>query len=554
MLVLGLCDGHDSGACLVEDGRILAAVSSERLTRRKRQPGFPGEAMRWCLERRGVTPRSLDCVAVAERAGRAAHRAFDRRYRRTDPNLPLLRPGNLASMVLQNLLARSRLTAPLDAAASRRLLSYSLAREGVAARPRLVDHHLAHAVSAARGSGLDDALVLTMDAFGDGWSGGAWLWRGGRLSTLRRFAFPHSPALLYGLATALLGFCEGDEGKVAGMAATGNAAATQPLFATLFSVEGGMIRLRRPLDLLRLGGALSGHAPADIAAGVQAAVEEVVCALVAHWARETGAANLCLAGGLFANVRLNQRAARAAALDDLYVFPHMGDGGLCAGAALAVAPDAPADGTAAMFVGPPAGPLPADAISAADTRTTPLDDDAIEAVARVLARGGTVGIAAGAMEFGPRALGNRSILMPADDPHLARRMNAALGRPDVMPLAPVVREGDLARVTGDPPWSALRFMTVTVDALPGVADRFPVAVHADGTMRLQVATPDDAPLLHAILSRYNKHLDPAMLINTSFNRHTEPIIGSAQRALELYQELGLDALVLDGQALFRSAS
>ncbi len=551
MLVLGLCDGHDSGACLVEDGRILAGVSSERLTRRKRQPGFPAEAIRWCFEHRGISPLAPDCVAVAERAGRAVHRALDRRYRQSDPNLPLIRSGNLASMVIQNFLAQSRLTATLDAAISRRILSASLARVGVTSPPRLVDHHLSHAASAARSSNLDDALVLTMDAFGDGLSGGAWLWRAGRLTALCSFPFPHSPALLYGLVTAHMGFSEGDEGKVAGMAATGSAAATLPIFQDLFSCDGGVIRLRRPLTLARLGRALRSHPPADVAAGVQAVVEDLVGGVASYWARQTSAANLCLAGGLFANVRLNQRAARAAACDDLYVFPHMGDGGLCVGAALAAEPDQSSAGIADMFVGPGAGPLPAGALTAAGSRATPLDSAAIQAVSGVLARGGAVGLASGPMEFGPRALGNRSILMPADNPGLARRMNAALGRPEVMPLAPVVRDGDLARVTDNALWSALRFMTVTVDALPGVAHRFPVAVHTDGTMRLQVATPDETPLLHSILTHYNEHVDPAMLINTSFNRHTEPIVGTARRAFELFQQLPLDALVLETEVIIR---
>lgn len=554
MLTLGLCDGHDSGACLVEDGRILAAVSSERLTRRKRQPGFPEEALLWCMERRGISPGALDQVAVAERAGRAAHRALDRLYRRTEANLPMSRPGNLLSMTLQNLMARGRLTARLDAAASRRILAAALARMGIKARLRLVDHHLAHAASAARCSGLDDALVLTMDAFGDGCSGGAWRWRGGRLNELTRFAFPHSPALLYGLVTSHLGFSEGDEGKVAGMAAAGDAAGTRPLFDALFRVEAGDIRLRRLAGLARLGPALKGFPPADVAAGVQASVEGLVSAVAAHWASQTGTANLCLAGGLFANVRLNQRAAQAAACRELYIFPHMGDGGLCVGAALAAAPAAPSCRPASMFLGPEPEPDPVGALLAHRRRRLLPDEDTVRAVASVLAQGGMVGVAAGPLEFGPRALGNRSILLPADNPELARRLNAALGRPEVMPLAPVVRRRDLARVTGDPHWSALEHMTVTVDALPGVARRFPVAVHSDGTMRLQAATVQETPLLHAILSRYGDHVDPAVLINTSLNLHTEPIVCSARRAVELYQQLGLDALVLDGQAMFRRAA
>ena len=554
MLALGLCDGHDAGACLVQDGRLVAAVSSERLTRTKRQPGFPAEAIRWCLKRHGVHAGDLDRVAVAERSGRSAHRSLNRFYRRADPNQRFTRPSNLLSMTAQNLLAAGRVTAPLDAALSLRILTRSLAREGITSRPRLVDHHLAHALTAARGSGvIDDALVLTMDAFGDGCSGGVWRWRGGQLSELRRFLFPHSPALLYGLVTAHLGLREGDEGKVAGMAAGGDADATRSLFEAHLSACDGEVRLLRPLRLARLGRALRGYSAADVAAGLQATVEDRVGAVAAFWARQTGAKVLCLAGGLFANVRLNQRTARAARCQDLYVFPHMGDGGLCVGAALAMEPDARGAARNRMFLGPRPGPLPEDLRAATRARIAPLDEDALDAVAKVLARGGMVGVAAGPLEFGPRALGNRSILLPANDPRLARRLNAALGRAEVMPLAPVVRDSDLPLVTADPPWSALEEMTATVDAAPGLARRFPVAVHTDGTMRLQLATRQGTPLLHRILTSYSHHADLALLINTSLNLHSEPIVRTARRAVELYRQLPLDALVLDDQVLLRSA-
>jgi carbamoyltransferase len=217
-------------------------------------------------------------------------------------------------------------------------------------------------------------------------------------------------------------------------------------------------------------------------------------------------------------------------------------------------PDAPTAAPTRMFLGPRPGPLPEDLRSETRARIAPLDEDALDDVAKVLARGGMVGVASGPLEFGPRALGNRSILMPANDPRLARRLNAALGRPEVMPLAPVVRQDDLPLVTADPPWSALEEMTATVDAVRGLARRFPVAVHADGTMRLQLATRQGTPLLHRILTRYSAHADLALLINTSLNLHTEPIVRTARRAVELYRQLPLDALVLDDQVLLRRAA
>jgi len=549
--VLGICDGHDSGACIVDRGRLLAAVSSERLSGRKRQPGFPGQAIDWCLQHSGTPVRGVDGVAVAEIAGRGIHRLLDRQYRRTDPNLPMQRRGNMASMIWQNLVARGRWSATTEAALSQRVLGWQLRRLGITAPLQLVDHHLCHAAGAAWASGFDEALVVTLDAFGDGYSGGVWLWQGGRLTGQQRIPFPHSPALVYGLVTSHLGFGEGDEGKVSGLAARGDPGPTAQRLARLFTVSGEAWRLRRFPTARWLSRALQGRRAEDIAAGVQQCTEDLLCPAVAGWMRRSSARRLCLSGGLFANVRLNQQVARAADCEDLYVFPHMGDGGLCAGAAWAAAEERNQPGEGASML---LGPLPRGrASSGQDLRIRPLDRSALGELARLLARGQAVGVMRGPMEFGPRALGNRSILFRADRPDLARRLGEALGRPDMMPFAPVLRQQDLPAFSGDQPLSALDHMTVTITARPDVAERHPVAVHADGSMRAQVVSEDQAPLLHRLLTCCEEHSQgPPLLINTSFNAHTEPIINSAGRALELFRRLPLDALVLGDEVLIRS--
>lgn len=548
--VLGICDGHDSGACIVDRGRLVAAVSSERLSGRKRQPGFPGQAIAWCLQHTGGDGRGVEQVAVAEIAGRGVHRLLDRHYRRTDPNLPMQRRSNMASMIWQNLVARGRCGPSAEAGLSRRVLGRRLGRMGITAPLRLVDHHLCHALGAARASGFDEALVVTMDAFGDGCSGGVWLWQGGRLKGQQRILFPHSPALIYGLVTSHLGFSEGDEGKVSGLAARGDPGPTAEKLARLFSVSGEGWRLRRFPTARWLCRALAGRRPEDIAAGVQRCTEDLLCPAMARWMRHSSARRLCLSGGLFANVRLNQQVARAADCEDFFVFPHMGDGGLCVGAAWTAAGGPQKKGQGASML---LGPQPRGRASfGQDLRTRPLNRHTLGALARSLARGHAVGVVRGPMEFGPRALGNRSILFRADRPDLARRLGEALGRPAVMPFAPVMRQQDLAAFSGDRRFSALDHMTVTITARPGVAEQHPVAVHADGSMRAQVVDPEHAPLLHRLLTCCEEHCEgPPLLINTSFNAHTEPIINSNQRALELFQRLPLHALVLGDEVLTR---
>ena len=553
MHVMGICDGHDAGACLMRDGRVLAAVSEERLSRRKRQPGFPGRAVRSCLEMAGVRPARVDRVAVAERTGRAPYRLLDGIYAATDPNQPMHRLANRISMALQNRLAVDRDLARLDAAVSRRSLSRRLAALGIEAPLAFVDHHLAHALAAARGSGFPEALVVTQDAYGDGRSGVVARWQEGGLEELCGVPYPNSPALLYGLVTSYLGYAEGEEGQVAGLAAHGNPERTRERFRHRLVHDGGRLLLDRLPSRRTVRGWLRSCTPADVAAGLQAVVEEVMGAFVGHWVERTRSERLCLAGGLFANVRLNQVVAEAASARDLYVFPHMGDGGLCVGAAWAHAWEGPAGERMPVFVGPDAGSVAGREESGEGIHAGPLGDAGLETVASRLAAGEPVGLFTGRMEFGPRALGNRSILLSAREPDLAGRIGRALDRPGTMPFAPVARACDLDRFTRSPAWSALREMTVTVDALPGVAERFPTAVHVDGTMRLQTAVAEAHPVLHGILCAYARHEDPPLLINTSFNRHGEPIVDEAGRAFELFRTLPLGALVAGDRIFFGPA-
>jgi len=552
MLVLGICDGHDAGACLLADGALLAAVSEERLSRYKRQAGFPRLAIETCLRIIGVAPDKIESVAVAERTGRAVHRLLDRWYRRTDPNLSMHRRGNLLSMGWQNRIARWPVFSDTDAFFSTKILKSRLFDMNIAAPITLVDHHLTHAVSAARGSGFSEALVVTMDAFGDGCSGTFMRWQNGRLSPLQRIDYPHSPALLYGMVTSYLGYKEGEEGQVAGLAAKGDPESTSPLFDDFFTLTDEGPRLQKHLSLSTLRRYLNGYRPEDVAAGLQKSIERLLVELVRRWVKPDEPTNLCLAGGLFANVRLNQVVAESCRCADLYVFPHMGDGGLCVGAAWTQDENIVADSPMEVFLGPDAGELTESELSAGNVTVDPINDAAMTKTTELLDKGGVVGIARGRMEFGPRALGNRSLLFSAQKPSLAKKLGQALARPEVMPFAPVVREEDLPKVAATPAWTCFRHMTATADALRETAKRFPVAVHTDGSMRIQVVRKTDASLLYAILTAYQKHVDPPLLINTSFNLHTEPIVSGVNRAWELFRQLSLDALLTANHLLVRN--
>jgi len=538
--VLGICDGHDSGAAISVDGKIVAAISEERLTRQKRQPGFPFLSIQNCLELSDVKLDEIDKVVVSEQTGRAFFRLLNGLYSRTNPNQPLTRGANLFFMGAQNFISHTPFLAKIDRSLSQFILKRRLAKIGVTAPLTLIDHHLAHAISAAKCSGFDSGLTITTDAFGDGICATVYDYRQGELKLLSGTKFPHSPALLYGLVTALVGFNEGDEGKVFGLAATGSSEKTAPIFQKLFEYENGEVRARKYPYLTDLKKNLAGFSKPDIAAGLQHCVEELTANSISYWQSKTGHKNICLAGGLFANVRLNQAIIDRCNPDGFFVFPHMGDGGLCVGAALGVEKLTGPAQPFAPFTGPGQGradSLPKNAQSFA------LDTKRIKQAARIIYDGGFVAVASGKMEFGPRALGARSILFSPRDPKTADRLSEKLHRPKIMPFAPVVRDCDFDNVAKGRAHLAFDYMTTTAQANPGIADKFPTAVHADGSMRVQVCKVKQTPAVYDILTAYSKLCAPALLINTSLNLHTEPIVADCKRAVEIFDELKFDALI-----------
>jgi carbamoyltransferase len=538
MRILGITDGHDAGACLLENGRIVAAVSEERLSGVKRQPGFPARSIAFCLRASGLTPLKINRIAAAGKYGRAIHRILDGPYSKTNPNLPMSRPGNRLSSRWQNLFSGGYASG-LDERVSKKALEVRFRSLGFDARVTLIDHHLAHALTAARGSGFADALVVTIDAFGDAVSASVYDFREGALSPVARIPYPFSPALLYGQVTSLLGFSEGDEGKVSGMAATGDPDKTIDRFKALYAFN-GKYGIGRAPKLRALERAFAGSTAEDIAAGLQRWIETGVSDFIVEYARRHSPKRLCLAGGLFANVKLNQAVAESIGAEDLYVFPHMGDGGLCVGAAFALT-DTVAPHLFNPLMGPIPGEVPQELLSDSRIETGEFNPDA---VAKDLLSGKAVGLVHGPLEFGPRALGGRSLLFSPRFPELAEQIGNALDRPEVMPFAPVIRAEDFSKFSDTTQWSAFRHMTVTAIAKPGIADTYPVAVHVDGTMRVQTVDRDQAPLLYAILSAMAAHSDPPMLINTSLNRHGEPIVAGAERAVELFLETLLSGLIL----------
>ncbi|MFM2245522.1 MAG: hypothetical protein RL071_1596 [Pseudomonadota bacterium] len=558
MIVLGIADNHDSGAALLVDGQLVAAVNQERIDRQKGSAAFPWGAIDAALELGGVPAREVDRVVVgtgftpsaALRALPGLHHAARARGQFTE--------ALHAYIVYQSVLRKTGMfTLELD-------LSERLLRQRLRQRPfdqaqlELMDHHRAHAEGAYRTQPHDHCLVLTVDAMGDGTTATASVGKDGQLDLVWRQSGLASVNTFYSRITELLGFIAGrHEGKVTGLAAL---AAPPPAlvrhFARRVSFVGpgfsrdSALRPDRPTD--PFWAVVRQHSREEVAAAAQRVLEDAVLGFVRYWALRTGLRRVALAGGVFANVRLNQRISALDVLDSVWVIPHMGDGGLALGAALGSVDAAPR-ALPHAFWGP--GYSERDLYKAlkrgeiepvdAAARTAPSGAAGdVEQVAALLSNGGVVGRFAGRMEWGPRALGHRSVLALGRDLGVTARLNAMLQRSEFMPFAPIVRAeaagrwfSGLDRV-GDCP----RFMTTCLDATPAFKAACPAAVHVDGTARPQVLRAADDPPLHQLLTRVGALTGAAVLINTSFNMHEEPIVCSPSEAVRAHQAAGLDGL------------
>jgi carbamoyltransferase len=531
---------HDTAVALVDrSGKLVRAVALERISRVKQDGRWPREILR------SIPASKLKYVAVA----------VAERY---------APPERDASRFLVE-----ELTKPARFDRSHQPEFYS-ALSALEKEIVFVPHHLSHASSAFWASGYDEALAIVYDGgmSNEHWFGG--VWRGSRrdgLSAIDLFSAARyaNVAQLYAAVTGVLGFEPlRHEGKLTGLAAFGkvNDACLDVLRAWLVEPENHheLTYWRSPhgqaqtpklcVDARvrdRLRACLGDASAADVAASLQHLVEEHVVALVGSvLATHPGVKRLCLSGGLFANVKINQRVSELG-VDELFVFPAMADDGVSVGAAWQAlfdrekVPGAPIDH---VFLGPN---LYAErqGLQAEGVRFSEPENLA-KLVAERLARGEVGAIVRGRSEFGPRALCNRSILASAERKEVNDSLNKRLRRTEFMPFAPVVREEDADRYFTLPACArkAAEYMTITAPCLPVAIQQAPAVVHVDETARPQVASRERHGFAHEVLSEYERLTGCGLLVNTSFNIHEEPIVASVEDALRGFFEAGLDFLVL----------
>lgn len=531
---------HDSGAALVSDGRILAAVNEERITRRKNEGRWPVASIDRVLEIAGVRASEVGAVAMA--------------------GLEPIPRGLTMARELASLWRSTGILLPnrwLYAA----LTAKKIVRTGPRgfASPRFIGHHDAHAASAYFTSPWDRCAVVTLDGIGDSAHCGAvYRAEGGRLTRLRTFSGYASPGILYSYVTKAFGFRPArHEGKITGLAGRGNPEILLPEFRKRLRYEDR----RLVSDFIpRLFGArvdaewattwidelLDRYSREDIAAALQALTEELAAAIARDALEDTGCPNIALAGGVFANVRVNQVVRQVAAErgGNCWIHPNMGDGGLGAGAALAVAGNR--SPLADAYLGDEAGSMPDGALEERGLvvrRPADLGD----AVAGAVTSGLIVGRCAGRMEYGPRALGHRTIFADVRDASINDTLNQRLRRTEFMPFAPIMSEKAARELLEgwSPDDAASRYMTITYHVRPACRNLAPAIVHVDNTARPQVV-PDGDAFLNRFLAGMERRIGAGIAINTSFNIHEEPIVRSCDDAVRSWEQGAVDLLAFDG--------
>ncbi|MBD3337283.1 MAG: carbamoyltransferase [Candidatus Eisenbacteria bacterium] len=568
MRILGLGDGMTGGVALIEDGRLAAVISEERLTRQKMAIGFPQASLDELLRQYDLAPARIDRVMVATREGyfRESSHAYEGWFPKEENRLPQTkrRVIHTASSRLAQPLLRNRWTRRTAYTVRSALLSgrrsklTRLLRERYGFRcPILfVNHHYAHAAGAYHTCGFPDALVVTLDGAGDGDSSHVYEVRGGRFRLRRRVDSYDSIGNYYGYITHICGFtAHKHEGKITGLAAHGAPRYADLLRRFITNCDGsianvGGVFFATAVDRLREL-LPADFAREDVASSMQHVLEETVTRYVDTWRRRTGLARLALSGGVFANVRLNQKLHEMEGVESVFVHPGMGDEGLALGAALAGWMQVEPSGAQRpplrdVYLGPEYGEDEMTAALDADNLPRERPEDFAGAVAEHLAAGRVVARFAGRMEYGPRALGNRSILYQPTDPSVNDWLNKRLQRTEFMPFAPVTRSEDAARLyagIGGAQHTA-EFMTITFDCTPELRAACPAVVHVDGTARPQLLRREINPDYYDILDAYIRRTGIPSLINTSFNMHEEPIVCSPADAIRAFRQGHLDVLAI----------
>jgi carbamoyltransferase len=568
MIILGITDGQTSGAAIIGDGEIVGAINEERIVRLKHARGFPRASIRAVLQSAGAQ-NEISGVAVAQTNMELRNEVagwdgwFEERQDIEDSHNLFFsvasKFGALAHTMPGSKKLYYALRRPIYEERRRRIGRILQDEFGIHAPVRFYDHHYTHAASAYYTSGFDQALVITMDGGGDGSSSHVYIGRDGKLENLSKTDSYDSLGNYYAYATAICGYkAKKHEGKITGLAAHGSPVYYDLLNSLIAYSEGktinkGAVLFGSALKKIRnlLGEPFKRE---DLAASIQKLSEDICREYVAYWVSKTGCRRVALAGGVFANVRINQELHKLESVEEIFIHPGMSDEGLAVGAALALS----AKLTRGRGIMPEAKPLD-DVYLGCEFSEGEIEcalkragheyeyyDNIEEKIARLLAAGYIVARYDGRLEYGPRALGNRSILYQPGDPTVNDWLNKNLVRTEFMPFAPstLAEYADQCFHGIKGAANAARFMTITFDCTDWMKKHCQGVVHKDGTARPQLVRKEDNPAYYRILHEFHRLTGLPAIINTSFNMHEEPIVCTPRDAIRAFEEGQLDYLAL----------
>jgi len=582
---------HDSAAALVEDGRIVAAAQEERFTRKKHDASFPHHAIGYCLDAVGAKLSEIDHIAFYDKPFLKFERLLEtyvafapRGFRSFQMAIPLW----LKEKLFQKSLLRKQLSQFDEEVSAEKLL--------------FTEHHLSHAASAFFPSPFEKAAVLTMDGVGEWATTSAAVGEGNRLELFQEIHFPHSLGLLYSALTYYTGFkVNSGEYKVMGLAPYGEPKYAKLILDHLIDLKpDGSFRLDMSYfdyctgltmtnerfaklfgEPVRTPDKLLTPFHMDVAASIQAVLDEAVLRLTRGLASQTGVRNLCLAGGVALNCVANGKVLRDGKFDQIWIQPAAGDAGGAVGAALAAFHQfkdqprriASSDGMSGAFLGPEYAQADLEQrLKAAGARFTVMSEaEMVDTSAKALADQLAIGWFQGRMEFGPRSLGARSILGDPRSPTMQKNLNLKVKyRESFRPFAPAVLREDVAdwfELESDSPYMLLvadvrkdrrRVMTAEEQALFGIdklnisRSEIPAVTHIDYSARIQTVSEATNPLFHRLLTQFKRLTGCPVLVNTSFNVRGEPIVCTPEDAFRCFMGNELDLLVA-GNCVLRKA-
>ena len=594
MYILGISAFyHDSAACLLRDGEIVAAAQEERFKRKKHDASFPSHAIQYCLEEAGISASQIDNVVFYEKPFVKFERLLET-YLAFAPkgfkSFAKAMPVWIKDKLFQKVVLIKELKSTLD--------------ENIEWRERLLfsEHHLSHAASAYYPSPYDSAAVLTLDGVGEWTTTSLAIGKGSDLKVVKEIHFPHSLGLLYSAFTYYTGFkVNSGEYKVMGLAPYG-----EPVYADLireklitvaedgsfqldmsyFDYATGLTMTNKKFDALFGGPPRTSETELtqremDLAASVQKVTEDIILELARGIANETGERNLCLAGGVALNCVANGILLREKIFDNIWIQPAAGDAGGALGAALSTwylhhnrerSASRERDAMKGAYLGPKFNDaeIEAELTACGATFKKLSEDEMIEEVASTLANEKAVGWMQGRMEFGPRALGGRSIIADPRSPVMQEQLNLKVKyRESFRPFAPsVLREdvGEWFEHDTDSPYMLLvadvqndkrRAMTKEEEALFGIdklnipRSSVPAITHVDYSARIQTVHADTNPRYHAVISKFKEKTGCPLVVNTSFNVRGEPIICTPTDAFKCFMGTEMDVLSVGNYLLYK---